>query len=104
MLSKIDSLHKSCCDLEERLHELSEEKRRVETESVTQREALHKMQDREQDLSKDIETLRDENSHHSGTLSKLQVCIYVCRCQCVTCILVHTKKGGGFKALGMVLI
>jgi chromosome segregation ATPase len=72
LLSKIDSLHKSCCDLEERLHELSEEKRRVETESVTQREALHKMQDREQDLSKDIETLRDENSHHSGTLSKLQ--------------------------------
>ena len=73
MLSKIDSLHKSCRDLEERLHEISEDKRRIETESTRQREALHKMQDREQDLSKDIETLRDENSHHSGTISKLQV-------------------------------
>ena len=73
-MSKIDSLHKSCRDLEERLHEVSEEKRRLEAESVRQREALHKMQDREQDLSKDIETLRDENSHHSGTISKLQVC------------------------------
>ena len=65
-MSKIDSLHKS-------LHEVSEEKRRVEMEAARQRKALHKMQDREQDLSKDIETLRDENSHHSGTISKLQV-------------------------------
>ena len=72
-MSNIDSLHKSCRELEQRLHEVSEEKRRVETESTRQREALHKMQDREQDLSKDIETLRDENSHHSGTISRLQV-------------------------------
>ena len=31
------------------------------------------VQEREQDLTQDIETLRTENSHHSGAISKLQV-------------------------------
>ena len=73
LVGKIDSLHKTCRELEQQLHEVSEEKRRTEAEAMRQRDTLHKMQDREQDLSKDIETLRDENSHHSGTISKLQV-------------------------------
>ena len=70
---------------------MSEEKRRVETESTRQREALHKMQDREQDLSKDIETLRDENSHHSGTISRLQV---HCVCVCALLYIQHAKYSG----------
>ena len=73
LVAEIDSLRKSQLDLEQRLHELSEEKRRVENEMGRQQEAFHKVQEREQDLSKDIETLRDENSHHTGTISKLQV-------------------------------
>ena len=72
-MKQIDSLRKSRREIEQRLREVSEEKRRLETELKRQREALTKMQDREQDLSKDIETLRDENSHHSSTISKLQV-------------------------------
>ena len=77
MMTEIGALHKSRRELEQRLHEVSEEKRRLEAELARQREALTKMQDREQDLSKDIETLRDENSHHSGTISKLQVYTFV---------------------------
>ena len=72
-MADIDALRKSRLELEQRLHEVSEDKRRLEAELARQREALRKVQDREQDLSKDIETLRDENSHHSGTISKLQV-------------------------------
>ena len=75
MITEISTLHKSRRELEQRLHEVSDERRRLEAELVRQREVLSKMQDREQDLSKDIETLRDENSHHSGTISKLQVYI-----------------------------
>ena len=75
LLADIDALRKSRLELEQRLHEVSEDKRRLEAELARQREALRKVQDREQDLSKDIETLRDENSHHSGTISKLQVCV-----------------------------
>ena len=72
-MAEIDDLRKSRRELEQRLHEVSEEKRRLEAELSQQKETLCKMQDREQDLSKDIETLRDENSHHSGTISRLQV-------------------------------
>ena len=77
LLAEIDSLHKSRLELEQQLHEVSEEKRRLEAELTRQRETLRIIQDREQDLGKDIETLRDENSHHSGTISKLQVHVHV---------------------------
>ena len=50
---------------------MSEEKRRLESELTHQRETLSKIQEREQDLSKDIETLRNENSYHASAVNKL---------------------------------
>ena len=73
LLAKLENLKRLNVDLECRLRETSEEKRRAEMELKWQREAFVKAQEREQDLSKDIEVLRDENSHHSGAISKLQV-------------------------------
>ena len=69
---QIDTLKRSNFDLEKRLHELAEDKRRLEAELGAQKESFVKMHAREQDLLKDIETLRDENSHHTGAIKRLQ--------------------------------
>lgn len=69
---QVDELKRDNMELERRLHELSEEKRRLEIDLKAQHEAFLKMQAREQDLSKDIEVLRDENSHHTGAITRLQ--------------------------------
>ena len=71
--TKLESLKRLNVDLDCRLRDVSEEKRRAEVELKRQREAFVKAQEREQDLSKDIAVLRDENSHHSGAILKLQV-------------------------------
>lgn len=71
-LQEIEVLKRDNSELERRLHEISEEKRRLEIELKVQKEAFFKMQAREQDLSKDIEILRDENSHHTGAIQRLQ--------------------------------
>ena len=65
-------MKRSNFELEKRLHELAEENRRLESELTVQRENFAKMQAREQDLLKDIEVLRDENSHHTGAIRRLQ--------------------------------
>lgn len=69
---QIDTLKRSNFELEKRLHELAEDKGRLEAELGTQKESFVKMHAREQDLLKDIETLRDENSHHTGAIKRLQ--------------------------------
>lgn len=69
---QIDTLKRSNFELEKRLHDLSEERRKLEADLGQQGENFVKMQAREQDLLKDIETLRDENSHHTGALKRLQ--------------------------------
>ena len=69
---QVDALKRSNFELEKRLHELSEEKRKLEAELSSQTENFRTMQVREQDLLKDIETLRDENSHHTGAIKRLK--------------------------------
>lgn len=69
---QIDTLKRGNFELEKRLHELAEEKRRLETELKTQKENFCTMQAREQDLLKDIDILRDENSHHTADIKWLQ--------------------------------
>lgn len=69
---QLDALKRSNFELEKRLRELVDEKRRMEAELKSQDENFMKMQAREQDLLKDIEVLRDENSHHSGAIKRLQ--------------------------------
>lgn len=68
---QLENLKRKNAELERHLHEVSEEKRHLEYEIQRQKEALAKIQIREQDLSKDIEILRDENSHHSSDINKL---------------------------------
>ena len=67
-----NSLKRKNVDLERHLREVTEEKKYLEHELQKQKEAFAKMQVREQDLSKDIEILRDENSHHTGAINKLK--------------------------------
>ena len=69
---QLNGLKRSNFELECRLRELAEEKRRLESELKMQKENFLKMQAREQDLLKDIEVLRDENSHHTGAIKRLQ--------------------------------
>ena len=69
---QLENLKRKNLELERHLHEVSEEKRHIEHELQRQREAFAKIQVREQDLSKDIEILRDENSHHSGAINRLK--------------------------------
>ena len=71
-LQQIEELKRDNKELERRLHELLEERRKLESELGTQKEAFDKIQAREQDLSKDIEILRDENSHNTDALKRLQ--------------------------------
>ena len=68
---RLESLQQMNSDLERRLSETREECRRGEAELGRQREALARIQEREQDLAKDIEVLRNENSHQSGIIGKL---------------------------------
>ena len=68
---QVEGLKRDNVELERRLHELSDEKRRTELELKFQKEAFYKMQAREQDLSKDIEILRDENFHHTSAIKRL---------------------------------
>ena len=68
---QLENLKQKNAELERHLHEVSEEKRHLEYELQRQKEALAKIQIREQDLSKDIEILRDENSHHTSDINKL---------------------------------
>ena len=69
---QMENLKRKNSELECRLHDVSEENRHLEHELQKQKEALAKVQVREQDLSKDIEILRDENSHHSSAINRLQ--------------------------------
>ena len=67
-----EGLQRDNMELEKRLHGLTDEKRKMETDLEQKKESFLKMQAREQDLSKDIEILRDENSHHTSALKRLQ--------------------------------
>jgi DNA repair exonuclease SbcCD ATPase subunit len=67
-----NNLKRMNADLERHLREVTEENKYLEHELQKQKEAFAKMQVREQDLSKDIEILRDENSHHTGAINKLK--------------------------------
>lgn len=69
---QIEDLKRDNRELEKRLHELSDEKRRLEIDLKLRKESFLEMQAREQDLSKDIEILRDENSHHTSAIKRLQ--------------------------------
>ena len=69
---QIEELKQASLEMEKRLRELSDEKRRLESELSQKKESFLKMQAREQDLSKDIELLRDENSHHTIAIKRLQ--------------------------------
>ena len=69
---QVESLKRYNKELEKRLHELADEKRRLESDLKMRKESFIKMQAREQDLSKDIEILRDENSHHTSAIKRLQ--------------------------------
>ena len=69
---QMENLKRKNSELERHLHEVSEEKRHLENELQRQKEAFTKIQVREQDLSKDIEILRNENSHHSGAINRLK--------------------------------
>ena len=64
-----NNLKRKNAELERHLHEVTEEKIYLEHELQKQKEAFAKIQVREQDLSKDIEILRDESSHHTGAIS-----------------------------------
>ena len=66
-----NNLKRKNTELERHLHEVTEEKIYLEYELQKQKEAFAKIQVREQDLSKDIEILQDENSHHTGAISRL---------------------------------
>ena len=72
VVGPVEALQRSNLELERRLHEVIEDKRRVEIELSSQKVAFVKIHEREQDLSKDIEILRDENSHHSTAIAKLK--------------------------------
>ena len=67
-----NNLRRKNTDLERHLRDVTEEKNYLELELQKQKEAFAKIQVREQDLSKDIETLRDENSHHTGAINRLK--------------------------------
>ena len=67
-----NSLKRKNAELERHLCEVTEEKIYLEHELQKQKEAFAKIQVREQDLSKDIEILRDENSHHTGAIGRLK--------------------------------
>jgi len=69
---QIEDLKRENHDLEKRLVEVLDEKRRLENDLNLKKESFLKMQAREQDLSKDIELLRDENSHHTSAIKRLQ--------------------------------
>ena len=69
---QIEDLKRENRDLEKKLREVLDEKRRLENDLNVKKESFLKMQAREQDLSKDIELLRDENSHHTSAIKRLQ--------------------------------
>ncbi len=71
LLAEINALHRANHELEMRLQQTLEEKRRVESELARNRDVFKKVQEREQDLAKDIAILRNENSHHTGAVAKL---------------------------------
>ncbi len=71
--SEVGALHLAHRELEMHLQQAMEEKRRIESELARNRDVFQKVQAREQDLAKDIATLRNENSHHTGAVAKLSI-------------------------------
>ena len=69
---QMENLKRKNAELERHLRDVSEEKKHLEYELQKQKEAFATIQVREQDLSKDIEILRDENSHHTGAINLLK--------------------------------
>ena len=69
---QMENLKRKNAELERHLRDVSEEKKHLEYELQKQKEAFATIQVREQDLSKDIEILRDENSHHTGAINRLK--------------------------------
>ena len=57
---QMENLKRKNAELERHLRDVSEEKKHLEYELQKQKEAFATIQVREQDLSKDIEILRDE--------------------------------------------